>query len=102
MPLEPYAWSSHGCNALGNANPLLQPHPVYQCLGASDASRQCLYREWVLASVDAAETEIIRLNLQRQHALGSERFRAAIEKQLSRQAGPAKIGRPRMTELKLV
>ena len=33
--------------------------------------------------------------LQSQHALGSERFRQAIEKQLARRTGPAKIGRPR-------
>jgi putative transposase len=37
----------------------------------------------------------MRLHLQRQHALGTERFRAAIEAQLDRSAGPAKIGRPR-------
>jgi putative transposase len=39
--------------------------------------------------------DAIRAHLQRQHALGSDRFRSAIETQLSRRAGPAKIGRPR-------
>ena len=33
--------------------------------------------------------------LQRQHALGSNRFRVAIEAQLGRRAGPGVIGRPR-------
>jgi putative transposase len=32
--------------------------------------------------------------LQRQYAFGSNRFRAAIEAQVRRRAGPAKIGRP--------
>ena len=49
---------------------------------------------------DVAEEELdsIRLYLQRQHAFGSDRFRAAIEAQLQRRAGPAKIGRPRKSE----
>jgi putative transposase len=39
----------------------------------------------------------IQLHLQRQHALGSDRFRSAVEAQLARPAGPLKIGRPRKT-----
>jgi putative transposase len=39
--------------------------------------------------------EAIRLHLQRQHALGSDRFRAAIEARLARPAGPLRAGRPR-------
>ncbi|ALN59067.1 hypothetical protein GLE_3723 [Lysobacter enzymogenes] len=41
------------------------------------------------------ELQPIRLRLQRQHALGFDRFREMIEGQLQRRAGPAKIGRPR-------
>ena len=37
--------------------------------------------------------EAIRLHLQRQRAFGSDRFRAAIETQLQRRAGPARISR---------
>jgi len=44
------------------------------------------------------ELELIRLRLQRQHALGTDRLRALIEAQLDRRAGPAKIGRPRKSE----
>jgi putative transposase len=44
------------------------------------------------------DLDSIRLYLQRQHAFGSDRFRAAIEAQLRRRAGPAKIGRPRKSE----
>lgn len=40
------------------------------------------------------DIDAIRTHLQRQHALGPDRFRLAIEAQLSRRAGPAKIGRP--------
>ncbi|MBP3974626.1 hypothetical protein J6C21_08450 [Pseudoxanthomonas spadix] len=49
----------------------------------------------MLEAIHPDETAAIRLNLQRQHALGNDRFRAAIEHQLGRRAGPAaRIGRP--------
>ena len=76
-------------------NPLLDPHPVYLALGPTHADRCVAYRDWVMQPIEASETKTIRLTLQSQHALGSERFRQAIEKQLARRAGPAKIGRPR-------
>lgn len=90
-----YAWSSHAHNAFGRHNPLLDPHPVYLALGPTHADRCVAYRDWVMQPIEASETKTIRLTLQSQHALGSERFRQAIEKQLARRAGPAKIGRPR-------
>ncbi|MBW3551637.1 MAG: hypothetical protein KY442_12860 [Proteobacteria bacterium] len=50
---------------------------------------------FLASAVAPDELERIRLRLQRQHALGTDRFRAMIEEQLQRRAGPAKIGRPR-------
>jgi len=90
-----YPWSSFPANALGQHDPLVRPHPGYIALGADAEARQDAYRRLVVASVDSNELETIRLHLQRQHALGSDRFRCAIESQLGRRAGPAKIGRPR-------
>ena len=57
-----------------------------------------MYRRFVLADIDPAETEAIRLFLQRQHAAGAARFHPAIETQLGRRAGAAKIGRSRMDQ----
>jgi putative transposase len=48
-----------------------------------------------MQAISSEELQSIRLHLQRQHAYGSDRFRTAIEAQLGRRAGPAKIGRPR-------
>lgn len=89
-----YRWSSHAANAMGQPDPLLTPHARYLALGLDEASRLDAYRAWVAAAVSAEELELIRLRLQRQHALGTDRFRAMIEDQLQRRAGPAKIGRP--------
>lgn len=90
-----YPWSSHGANAMGQPDRLLTPHPQYLALGCDAAARQAAYRAWVDDAVSPEELEVIRLRLQRQHALGTDRFRAMIEEQLQRRAGPAMIGRPR-------
>lgn len=94
-----YPWSSFGANALGKNVPLVHPHASYLALGRSPDMRCDAYRNWVMQSIDRAEVDAIRLHLQRQHAYGSDRFRAAIEAQLGRRAGPAKIGRPRKQPL---
>ncbi|WP_232757173.1 transposase [Xanthomonas sp. SHU 199] len=88
-----YWWSSHCCNCLGQANALVQPHASYLAI-APAGQRADHYRRFVLDAIDPDETATIRLNLQRQHALGNDRFRKAIERQLGRRAGPARIGRP--------
>ena len=77
------------------ANPMLcsLPHPVYLALGADGAYRQRAYACLVAEVLNPDEVALIRLRLQRQHALGTERFRAMIEAQLQRCAGAAKIGR---------
>ena len=72
---DDYAWSSHRRNGSGVANALVQLHLVYQSLGASELVRQAAYREWVMDAIDPHETEAICLHLQRQHALGIDRFR---------------------------
>ena len=89
-----YPWSSYAANALGGTDPLLTPHPQYLALGADAPSLHAAYRAWVAAAVSPEELDLIRLRLQRQHALGTDRFRTLIEDQLRRSAGPAKIGRP--------
>jgi putative transposase len=93
-----YPWSSHAANALGRPDPLVTPHPTYIALGAYPSERHAAYRALVTQDLTIEDLEVIRLHLQRQHAFGSDRFRAAIENQLQRRAGPAKIGRPRKSD----
>lgn len=97
MVSEPadYRWSSYAANARGECDSLLTTHPVYLALGPDATTRQQTYRDMVAEATSAEELDLIRLRLQRQHALGNDRFRAMIEAQLNRRAGPAKIGRPR-------
>jgi len=90
-----YRWSSHATNAHGAADPLVHPHASYLALGTTAAARQENYRSLVAQALSDGDLQALRLHLQRQHALGSDRFRAAIEAQLGRRAGPGVIGRPR-------
>lgn len=90
-----YEWSSYHRNALGKSDQLIRPHATYNALGTRVDIRCMAYRKLVEQSMDAKELDTIREHLQRQHALGSNRFRTAIETMLNRRAGPAKIGRPR-------
>lgn len=57
--------------------------------------RHAAYRTLVKGAIAEQDLHAIRLQLQRQHALGPESFRASIEAQPGRRAGPAKLGRPR-------
>jgi len=90
-----YRWSSHTGNASPAHDPLLHPHRAWLELGHDQAARRRAWRTLVMETVDPEETDAIRLHLQRQHLYGPDRFRRAIEAQLSRTVGPRKIGRPR-------
>jgi len=91
---ELYRWSSHGANGFAQDDPLVRPHATYVALGATTQERCITYRQFVSETTSALDLDDIRLHLQRQYAFGSDRFRRAIEAQLGRRAGPAKIGRP--------
>jgi len=93
-----YPWSSHRENACGEHDPLVSPHPAYLALSIDPTQRQQAYRALVMETVDPMEVEAIRQHVQRQHAYGTDRFRAAIEARLGRVAGPPKIGRPRKSD----
>ena len=74
---------------------MIRPHTGYLSLGANSQDRCEAYKALVDESLDDDQPDVIRTRLQRQHVLGSDRFRIAIETLLNRRAGPAKIGRPR-------
>lgn len=93
-----YRWSSYASNAFGHLDKIVTPHQTYVALGKNPIERQEAYGHLVYEAIDPQETDAIRLTLQRQHALGPNRFQQAIESQLGRRAGPAKTGRPKKTD----
>ncbi len=93
-----YLWSSYAKNAFGNADPLIESHPLYLSLGAEGAQCQQAYRELFRHYLDDALVHEIREALQQELALGRDDFKDKIEQMLNRQTRPGKLGRPRIEE----
>jgi len=90
-----YRWSSYRANAQGEADAMLQPHPLYVALGADAAGRQAAYRELFRHELEPGLTNQIRQATNGNFALGDERFAAQVATALGRRAAPGKAGRPR-------
>lgn len=87
--------STYGSNADGKQNALLHPHVNYLALGETTTERCAAYRALVADTLSDDDLDAIRGHVQRQHALGTNRFCEAIEAQPARRVGPTKMGRPR-------
>jgi putative transposase len=83
-------------NALGQADPRLKPHALYQSLGRNDKERQAAYRALFRTELDKDAIDDIRLALNQNQPIGNERFHKKIEKVtgIRREARPR--GRPRL------
>jgi putative transposase len=90
-----HPWSSYHANALGKPDPLLTPHAVLLALGNDPAVRAGAYRALVAEALPTEAIAEIRLYLQQQRALGSERFKKLVEAELQRFAGVRPAHRPR-------
>lgn len=75
---QDYAWSSFRGNALGRPDPLLTPHPVFEALGADDASRRAAYRALFATALSAASLEAIRRATNGGRPLGGAAFRERL------------------------
>jgi putative transposase len=74
-----YRWSSFGANALGQANAILSPHPLYLALASDDASRCAAYRDLFRTALDDAPLTDLRMALNQDQPIGNSRFYAQIE-----------------------
>jgi len=92
---EDYRWSSYRANGLDGGGFKLTPHHEYQRLGRTIVARREAYRVLFTAHVDGVMIRDIREAVNKGLALGSERFKDEIEKNLKRRVRPAKMGRPR-------
>jgi putative transposase len=72
----------------------LQPNPEYVRLGVG-RNVHAAYRELFRTVVDAEDIRAIRLHVNKDCVLGSERFQTEIAVMLGRRAHVAPVGRPR-------
>lgn len=87
-----YPWSSYRANALGEANRLLVPHPMYEALGETPTQRQQAYRKLFNTLLDTKTLDEIRAATNKSWVLGSGHFKEKIATQLDRPVSPAAKG----------
>jgi putative transposase len=90
-----YPWSSYRANAQGEANGLVEVHPLYTALGRRAQDRQEAYRDLFRDELEAGFVEGIRRATNGNFALGKQRFLAEVTAALGRRATPGEPGRPR-------
>lgn len=90
-----YIWSSYRCNALGKADTLVQPHPLFLGLGADEKQRLTAYRRLFKGHLQEADLGEVRACLQTGTPMGNDRFRTEIESVLGVKVGQSRRGRPR-------
>jgi putative transposase len=89
-----YPWSSYRANALGLANPMLSPHPLYLALGTNNVSRLEVYRDLLRTALDDAPLADLRMALNQDQPVGNSRFYAQIEAMTGQRRELRKRGRP--------
>lgn len=90
-----HRWSSYRANAMGEADGLIEAHPIYTALGRRAQERQEAYRELFRHELEPGLADDIRRATNGNFALGNERFQAEVTAALGRRAIPGSSGRPR-------
>ena len=95
---DDYRWSSYRANALGEADPLVSPHPILDGLGREPAERRVAYQELFRDALSARVLEEIRSSTNGGFALGSDAFKKDMAQRTGRRVAPLRRGRPRSWE----
>ncbi|AXQ31163.1 transposase [Solimonas sp. K1W22B-7] len=90
-----YPWSSYGANAHGREDALTQAHDVYEALGRSAEARQGAYRDLFRQQVDPDSIRDLRTAINLCVPVGSDRFKAQVERRLKQRISYLPRGRPR-------
>lgn len=85
-----YRWSSHGHNAYGLNDPLVNSGDVYLGLARSAAERQLAYRALFQSPLPADKLAAIRQATSKGWALGNELFASQVELRSGRRSSPMK------------
>ncbi len=93
-----YPWSSYHCNAQGQPNELVKPHPEYLRLGKTDEARQAAYRQLFRHHIPEGSMAEIRGATNKAWVLGNDRFKQRVQEQLERRVEPSAKGGDRKSE----
>ena len=95
-----YPWSSYAINALGkeDVRELVTPHKEYLLLDSNPIKRQAAYRALIKTRISEKTLEDIRESTNKSWVLGSDRFKAQIEKKTGRVSAPRARGGDRKSD----
>ena len=89
-----YPWSSHGHYSGARPNGLVSEHPEYERLGKSADERRAYFTALCSAPLPQHVVDEIRVAINTDSAVGSEKFLASAEAALGRSVRPPTRGRP--------
>lgn len=89
-----YPWSSYAHHAGVRPDPIVSDHSLYWALGNTPFQREAAYTSMVEQGVNDEELATINLAVLKGWPLGSDAFKAELERKTRRQVLPAKRGRP--------
>lgn len=89
-----YPWSSYGMNGLGRVDALFAPHASYLALGPNPEARASAYRALFCDALPQGLVREIRIYLQQQKVLGTNRFQSWVAARTGKFAEVRPIGRP--------
>jgi putative transposase len=89
-----YSWSSHAHHAGVGPDAAITDHALYWALGNTPFQREALYKQLAERPLTASQLEVIENAVLKGWPLGSDAFKAGLEKKAQRQVLPAKRGRP--------
>lgn len=91
---EEYPWSSYAHHVGVKPDPLITDHVLYWALANTPFGREAAYRGLVEQGLTSAEVAEISSATLKGWALGSDKFKARLEKEANRRVQPGKRGRP--------
>jgi putative transposase len=89
-----YPWSSCAHHAGVRPDPVVTDHALYWALGNTPFQREAAYKELAGRPLTAAQLAVIDKAVLKGWPLGSDAFKADLQKTAQRQVLPAKRGRP--------
>lgn len=89
-----YPWSSYAHHAGVRPDPVVTDHALYWAMGNTPFQREAAYKELAERALNAAQLQVIEGAVLKGWPLGSDAFKADLEKKAQRQVLPAKRGRP--------
>jgi len=92
-PLD-YPWSSYAHHTGVRVDGLVTDHLLYWGMGNTPFQREAAYSDLVMQGIPQDEVDFVTNSVLKNQPLGSDAFKAELERKTSRQILPAKRGRP--------